>query len=68
MFVMALKVELHTELNNAWLIRRGEAGKLARRSLRAAFDADIRNPQLIRCDLQNVAPSIIGGAYHCAIG
>jgi len=68
MFVMALKVELHTELNNAWLTSRSEAGKLARRSLRAAFDADIRNPQLIQCDLQNVDLSMIGGAYHCAIG
>jgi hypothetical protein len=28
---MALKVELHSELNDSWFIRRGEAGKLTRR-------------------------------------
>src|SRR5262245_14470187 len=49
-FVMALKVELHPELNDAWLISRGEAGKLARRFPRTAFDADIRNPQLIEVE------------------
>src|SRR5499426_605779 len=45
--VMALEVELHRELDNAWFIRRGEARELARRYLRTAFDADIRKPQLI---------------------
>src|SRR5262249_13933303 len=43
-----LEVELQSELNNARLISRGEAGKLARRFIRTAFDADIRYPQLIQ--------------------
>src|SRR5262245_42455301 len=45
--IMALEVELRPELNNAWVIRRGEARELARRYPRTAFDADIRKPQLI---------------------
>src|SRR5215813_3861864 len=45
-FVMALAVELRPQLENAWVIRRGEARELARRYPRTAFDADIRKPQL----------------------
>src|SRR5262245_1845774 len=49
-FLMALEVELRRELDNAWIIRRGEAGDLTWRYRRIAFDADIRKPQRIEDD------------------
>src|SRR5262249_52841269 len=45
-----LEVELRRELDNAWIIRRGEAGELTWRYRRIAFDADVRKPQRIEDD------------------
>src|SRR5262245_32936113 len=44
---MELEVELQPELDDAWIIRRGESGELACRYRRIAFDADIRKLQWI---------------------
>src|SRR5215471_3691384 len=44
---MALEVELQPELDNARVIRRGEAGELVRRHGFIALDADIREPYRI---------------------
>src|SRR5262249_45704784 len=45
-----LEAELRRELDNSWIIRRGEAREPTWRYRRIAFDADIRKPRRIEDD------------------